>query len=274
MMLRGAIAALLAAVAGVVALPASAQDADSPDIRFCPNRPSLGATGCTTLPGQVQLEVSGIDWQRDDDGETREDLVQFAQVTARIGATRHSEFQFTWTPIATLRMRDIATGQVDHITGSGDVTLGWQRSISHPDGKKLSAAIQPYVTLPTGRSGIGAGDWAAGAVLPVYWEIDQHWSLDFTGQAAAAVDEDGSGRHFDATGVVGVGYALTEKVTATAEFSVERDLDPAGHVVRTLAAASVAWRTTDRTQLDVLAVAGLNHDAPDARVSIGGAVLF
>jgi hypothetical protein len=271
---RGVAAALLAATAGTVAIPAAAQEADPPATRFCPNRPSLGASGCTTLPGQVQLELSGVDWQREDDGETREDLVRLAEVTARIGATRNSEFQFTWAPLAELRTRDVATGQVERMTGGGDVTLGWRRSISHPDGKKLSAAIQPYVTLPTGRTGIGAGDWAAGAVLPVYWKIDQRWSLDFTGQAAAAVDEDGSGRHFDATGVFGVGYAVTDKVTANAEFSVERDLDPSGHVVRTLAAASVAWRVTKRTQLDVLAVAGLNHDAPDARVALGGALLF
>ena len=254
-----------------IAAPAAAQDA--PGVRFCPNRPSLGASGCTTVPGQVQVELSGIDWERNDDGETREDLIR-SEVTARIGLTRDSEAQIGWTPLGTLRSRDKATGEVMRQTGVGDVTLGWRRALSHPDGKKLSAAVQPYVTLPVGRNGVGDGDWSAGTVLPVFWRIDQKWSVDFTGQLAAAVDEDGHGRHFDATGVFGVGYALTDSVTANAEFSVERDQDPAEHVVRTLAAASVAWKPTKRTQLDVLAVAGLNHDAPDARVAFGGALLF
>lgn len=260
-----------AALLTVTATPVMAQDA--PVTRFCPNRPSLGASGCTTLPGQVQLELAGVDWERNDDGETREDLIR-SEVTARIGLTRNSEAQIGWTPLGTLRSRDRASGERTRVSGTGDVTLGWRRSVSHPDGKKLSAAIQPYVTLPTGRSGIGAGDWSTGVVLPVFWRIDKTWSLDFTGQAAAAVDEDGHGRHFDATGVIGVGYALTSDVTANAELSVERDQDPAGHVTRALAAASVAWRLTKRTQLDLLAVAGLNHDAPDARIALGGALLF
>ena len=267
MRLKGAAVALLASIASA----AAAQDA--PGVRFCPNRPSLGASGCTTLPGQVQVELSGVDWEREDDGDTREDLIR-SEVTARIGLTRDSEAQIGWTPLGTLRTRDKATGEVTRQTGAGDLTLGWRRALSHPDGKKLSSAVQPYVTLPVGRSGIGDGDWSAGAVLPVMWRIDKKWSVDFTGQLAAAVDEDGHGRHFDATGVFGVGYALTDSVTANAELSVERDQDPAAHVVRTLAAASVAWKPTKHTQLDVLAVAGLNHDAPDARIALGGALVF
>jgi len=260
-----------AALLTALAAPALAQDAGN--VRFCPNRPSLGASGCTTLPGQVQVEVSGIDWQRSDDGETREDDIH-AEWLARLGVTRNSEVQVGWVPLGTVRSRDLASGDVTRQSGPGDVTLGWRRAISHPDGKELSAAIQPYVTLPVGRSGIGAGDWSSGMVLPVFWQVDRKWSLDFTGQVAAAVDEDGHGRHFDATGVVGVGYSLSDAVIANAEFSIERDRDPQHHAVRTLAAASIAWQPTQRTQFDVIAVAGLNHDAPDARLAVGGAVLF
>lgn len=261
------------AVALLASMATTAAAQDAPGVRFCPNRPSLGASGCTTLPGQVQVELAGVDWQRDDDGETREDLIR-SEVTARIGLTQNSEAQIAWTSLGTLRTRDRTTGETTRVTGAGDVTLGWRRALSHPDGKKLSAAVQPYVTLPVGHSEIGAGDWSAGAVLPVMWRIDKKWSVDFTGQLAAAVDEDGAGRHFDATGVFGVGYALTDSVSANAEFSVERDQDPTEHVVRTLAAASLAWKPTKHTQFDLLAVAGLNHHAPDARVALGGALLF
>ncbi|PZQ61631.1 MAG: transporter [Sphingomonas taxi] len=255
--------------------PALAQQADEQAAtRFCPNRPSLGASGCTTRPGEVQVELSGVDWQRDDNDETREDTLLYGDVIARFGITPHSEFQIGWTPLATVRTRDKASGAVTQRSGTGDVMLAWRRALSHPEGKELSSAIQPYVTLPVGRAGIGAGDWSAGVVLPVYWQVDERWSLDFTGQAAAAVDEDGDGRHFDASGVFGLGYAITEAVTATAEFSVERDNDPQGHVTRTLLAGSVAWQPTDRTQIDVLTVAGFNREAPDLRIVLGGAVLF
>ncbi|MBB3694375.1 transporter [Sphingomonas sp. BK580] len=268
-MIRGA---LLAAMLLLAAAPAAAEEEDGK--RFCPNRPSLGASGCVTLPGQVQVEVSGVDWQRDDSGDSREDLTLFGDVTARIGLTANSELQVEFTPLGTLRTRDKATGAVSRKWGVGDTVIGYRYALSHPDGNAVSSAIQPYVALPTGRAGIGDGDWAAGVIAPVYWQIDERWSLDFTGQAAAAVDDDGHGRHFDASGVVGLGYALTDSLTAVAEVSLERDDDPSGHVTRTLAAGSLAWQPTKHTQIDLLAVAGLNRDAPDARLVLGGAFMF
>lgn len=254
--------------------PAFAQDGGGEEPRFCPNRPSLGASGCTTLPGQVHVEFSGVDWQRDNNSDTREDTLLFGDVFARIGITPHAELQIGWTPLGSVRTLDKATGRVSRQSGTGDVRLGFRRSLSHPDGEGLSTALEPFVTLPVGSKALSDGDWSAGLGVPVYWQMNEKWSLSFTGEAAAAVDEDGTGRHFDTTGVFGVGYSLTDAISATVEFSVERDNDPAGHVTRTLAAGSIGWQPTDRTQIDLLFVHGLNRDAPDTQLVVGGAVLF
>lgn len=267
--------AILSPLALVVALPAAAQSGgDDGDVRFCPNRPSLGASGCTTLPGQVQVEMSGVDWTRDRKDGAQSDTLLYGDVVARIGVSRNAEVQIGWTPYGAVRTRDLATGAASRIGGTGDVTLGFRRALSHPDGKGLSAAVQPYVTLPVGGQAIGAGDWSAGMVLPVYYEIDDRWSIDFTGQAAAKADQDRHGRHVDVSGVVGLGYALSDAVTAVAELSAERDDDPTGATTQTLAAVSLAWQPTKRTQIDLLLVGGLNDAAPDARVVLGGAVAF
>lgn len=270
-MIRAGALALLACVAAV---PAAAQSQGDDPIRFCPNRPSLGASGCTTLPGQVQVEMSSLDWQRDDDGDTRTDTVLAGDVVARFGVGPATELQFGWTALGGARMRDKASGMVTRQHGIGDVTLGVRHALSHPDGKSLSSALQPYVTLPVGGAAIGAGDWSAGVVVPVAYALNDKWSVDFTGQLAAQADQDRHGRHFDGSGVVGLGYALTDALTAVAEFSVERDEDPAGATTQMLGAASLAWQPRAHTQLDVLAVAGLNRDAPVMRLVLGGAVAF
>jgi hypothetical protein len=267
--------AILSPLALMVALPAAAQSGgDDGDVRFCPNRPSLGASGCTTLPGQVQVEMSGVDWTRDRKDGAQSDTLLYGDVVVRIGVSRNAEVQVGWTPYGAVRTRDLATGAASRIGGTGDVTLGFRGALSHPDGKGLSAAVQPYVTLPVGGQAIGAGDWSAGMVLPVYYEIDDRWSIDFTGQAAAKADQDRHGRHVDVSGVVGLGYALSDAVTAVAELSAERDDDPTGATTQTLAAVSLAWQPTKRTQIDLLLVGGLNDAAPDARVVLGGAVAF
>ncbi|MEH3035998.1 MAG: transporter [Sphingomonas adhaesiva] len=263
---------LLGAVGAMVPMIAAAQGDDP--IRFCPNRPSLGASGCTTLPGQVQIEMSSLDWERGDDGETRTDTMLAGDIVARFGVGPATELQLGWTALGGVRMRDRTSGAVTRQNGVGDVTLGVRQALSGPDGKGLSSALQPYVTLPVGGGAIGAGDWSAGVVVPVAYAIDDTWSVDFTGQLAAQADQDRHGRHVDVSGVVGLGYALTGSLTAVAEFSVERDDDPAGVTTPMLGAASLAWQPGAHTQLDVLAVAGLNHDAPDLRLVLGGAVGF
>lgn len=269
MIARGAAAAVASLL---IAAPALAQE--PAHLRFCPNRPSLAESGCTTLPGQVQVELSGPDWQRDDSGGRREDQWRFGDVLARIGVAAHSEVQIGWTPYGVVRTRDAGSDIVERQAGTGDVKLAWRRAISHPDGKALSSAIQPFVTLPVGHDGIGDGDWSAGVVAPLQWRVDQHWTLELTSTASAAVDEEGGGRHFDGVAVAGVGYAVTSAVRVTGELSIERDDDPSGHVTRRLLAGSISWQPSRRTQIDMLAVAGASRDAPAARLVLGGAILF
>ncbi|MBW6523333.1 transporter [Sphingomonas sp. RHCKR47] len=262
-----------ACVAGAaLAHPASAQQRD--DDRFCPNRPSLGSSGCTTLPGQVQVEVAGSDWTLDNNTDERVDTIRFVDTIARIGVGPKTEFQLGWSPQVVQRTRNKTSGEVSRISGISDLTLAVRQNITHADGHGLSTAVQPFVTLPTGRGQISDGTWSAGAVVPVVYEVNDTWSLGFTAQAAALADEDRHGRHLDASGIVEVGYTISPSVTAFGDVVVERDNDSAQHVTMTQLAGSLAWQPTKRTQLDVLAVAGLNHNTPDLRLALGGAFVF
>ncbi|MGU3391985.1 transporter [Sphingomonas sp. M1A8_2b] len=258
------------AAAIFVASPAVAQD----DPVFCPNRPSLGSNACITAPGHVQVELSTLDWQRDDNADQREDTILAGDFDARFGVAKSTELQLSWTPFGRVRTRDKTTGLIDTTTGIGDFRLGLRRNFRNPDGKGFSFAAEPFVTLPIGRDPVGAGDWGAGIVLPVSYEVSEKVQLSLTGEGDAAVDEDGNGRHLAYSGIVGLGYSLAETLTATAELSVLRDDDPTGHHTETAAAGSVAWKARKTLQVHVLAVAGLNHDTPDLRLVTGGAVLF
>jgi len=255
----------------LAATPVAAQQGDP---RFCPTRPSLGASACTTEPGQVQFEYSAFDWQLDDTEDEREDRVLAADLLARIGVSPSTEVQVGWTAFGHVRTRDKTTGAVDVANGVGDVTLALRQNLRNPDGSGLSFGIQPQVSLPVGHSGVGAGDWGAGVVLPVSYDLNDKLNLQFTGEGDAAVDQDGDGRHFAYSGIVGLGYDVSDKFTATAELSLERDNDPEGHETHSLAALSLAFQPRKTVQFDVLAVAGLNRTSPDVRLVTGGAILF
>jgi hypothetical protein len=161
------------------------------------------------------------------------------------------------------------TGEVDHRTGTGDVTLALRRNLVHPDGSGFSLAVMPYVSLPVGREPFGDGDWSAGVRVPASYELSDSLSLASTTEFAAAVDEDGDGRHLQFDEAVGATLKLSEKLSATAEYQATFDRDPQGHHVEHLSGLSLAWQPGDDVQLDLGANAGLDRDAPDAEVYFG-----
>lgn len=253
------------------ATPAWAQ-ADEP--RFCPNRPSIGASACTTDPGRVLVELSAADWQRQDDAGVRVDSVLFGDFQVRVGAGPSTEVQLSWTPLAYARERDRATGATSAATGVGDVRLGVRQNLRNPDGSGLSIAAEPYVLLPAGREPLGAGDWSAGVVLPVTYQLSESWDFGVTGELAAAVDADGDGRHAAYDVTFGLSRALTERWSVIAEAQVGRDEDPAGRSTLAVAAASLVYLPRPGLQFDLFAAAGLNRASPDFRFLTGAAILF
>lgn len=253
-----------AALALLAAAPALAEERD-----YCPTRPGLGTTPCTIPPGRVSVETALADWTLDDRTDTRTDTVLIGDTLARIGLTDRIEAQAGWTPYGHVRTRDKANGPVENAARVGDVTLGLKANLHSPDGKGLSIAMQPFATVPVGRSPVGAGGWGAGVVVPVTYDLGETLNLASTSEADAAVNGDGDGRHFAYSEVVGLGVKLTATLTGSLEVEALRDEDPMGKTFQVLASASLAWMAKDDFQLDVGSVAGLDRDAPDVELYLG-----
>lgn len=242
--------------------------------RFCPTRPSLGGSSCTTEPGQLHFELSGVDWERDDQPGQRDDRIIAGDFLARLGVGKDTELQLGWTGFGSDRSRDKLTGKIDRITGTGDLVFAVREHLAGREGRPFSAGAQAFLTAPTGRYPIGAGTWSAGMIVPVQYNLTEKLAVAFTGEADAASNGSGDGRHLAYSGIGGIRYKLTGTVSTSAEMVIERDNDPSEHVTRALTALSIAWRPAKKLQLDVLCVAGLNHSSPDLRVVTGGAILF
>ncbi|AXJ95067.1 MULTISPECIES: transporter [unclassified Sphingomonas] len=259
-----------AATVATTATPALAQD----DPRFCPTRPSIGGSSCTTEPGRVHVELSSLDWQRDDQPDQREDRIVTADLLTRVGVGKDTEVQLEWVGYGRDRTRDKAGGTVDTVTGTGDLTFAVRQHLAGEKGKPFSAGVQVFATAPTGRYPIGAGTWSTGVIIPLQYDLTEKVAVASTTEADAAANQSGSGRHLAYSEITGLRYKFTDSITATAELALRRDDDPDGHDTMASAALSAAWRPTKVVQLDILAVAGLNRAAPDLRLVTGGAILF
>jgi hypothetical protein len=254
-------------------LPFAAGTARADELRdFCPDRPGLGTPACTMDPGHVAVELGLGDWTLTRQGGDREDDVATGDLLVRYGLTPSLEVQVGWTAYSHVRTR--SANVVARNGGAGDVTVALRQNLHNPDGSGFSIALMPYATLPTGSDGIGAGDWGAGVLVPMSYELPHGFALDLTAEADAAVDADGNGRHFAYSAVFGLDMKLADKVGATAELSVARDRDPGGRSTQALAGLSAAWTPNDNLQLDLGANFGLNRDAPDVELYFGVARRF
>lgn len=254
-------------LAGLLSAPALAQQRD-----YCPERPGLNTPPCIIDKGHVSVETSLADWTLAKQDGDRTDTVLIGDTKLRIGVADRIEAQIGWTPVGIVRERSM--GAVDRTTGVGDVTLGMKANLAHPGGDGFSIAVLPYVTLPVGRSRIGAGDWGTGALLPISFDLSDAVTLEATPEVDAAVDKDGDGRHLAYSATAGLAWQPVKAVTLTGEALVERDRDPAGHEMHALAALSIGVMARKGLQFDVLAAKGLNRNSPDVEVYGGVAARF
>jgi hypothetical protein len=249
----------------VAASPACAQELRD----FCGDRPGIGTPACTVDRGHLQIEAGLGDWTLDRQPDSRTDTILAGAVAVRYGLTDSLEARIGWTGYGHERVRDRMTGGVSRQSGVGDVTLGLKQNLSNPDGSGLSIALLPFATLPVGRQPVGAGDWGAGMLIPVTYELSDTIQLGFTPEVDAEVDEDGDGRHLAYSGVVELNDKLNDALTATLEYQALRDRDPAGHETRQIAGLSLAWEAKRQLQLDIGSNIGLNHAAPDMELYVG-----
>jgi len=234
---------------------------------FCPDRPGLGTPACTIDPGHVAVELGALDWTLEKDAATRTDTLVAGDLLVRFGLNDRLEAQIGWTAFGRVRERGPA-GRFSE-NGVGDVTVALRRNLANPDGSGFSIAAMPYATLPTGNGAIGAGDWSAGLLVPLSYDLPHGLQLGFTGRVEAAADEDRHGRHLAYGGVAGLSAELSDSLSATAELSATRDEDPSGRSTELLAGLSAGWMATDDLQLDVGANIGLNEAAPDVQLYVG-----
>jgi len=260
-------------LAGLLVLPASAWAGELRDL--CPDRPGKATPACILDPGHVEYEASIADWAHDRSGGAVDDGLLIGDSLLRIGLTTATEVQIGWTAWGQDRTRD-ASG-VSKSSGTGDVTISIRHSLQNPDGKGVSIAVQPFVSLPVGGSAIGAGDWGAGLTIPASFELLRNLQFAVVPTIEAAVDEDRNGRHLAYSVVTALTVPVGDSgLSGTFELWGQRDNDPGGHKSEYSLDAVAAWQPKQlaNVQLDFGTYLGLNHNTPDVELLGGVAIRF
>ena len=252
-----------------ILLLAAATPADAEDREFCADRPGFDTPPCTLLPGVVMVETGLAAIAHTSGGGAIDDKLTFGDLLVRVGVAQSAEIEVGLTSFVRDRQRD-ATG-VSTTRGVGDMVVAVQRGIAGANGP---IALHAFVTLPTGKTGIGAGDWSAGLIAPMQFDIGHQFQLALSPEIDAAVNASGSGRHLQYGTAIGLSHPLSKAVGLTGEVATFRNEEPTGHETVAQAAASLAWQVSKDWQLDLEGDAGLSKAAPDYQVKLGFAHRF
>ncbi len=256
---------------GVACIAAAAEAQDSNADRLCSERPGLTTSACITAPGRLQTETALADWTLERRDGERVDTVLLGDTLVRYGIGGKTELRLGWTPYGIYRDRD-ADATVVRAHGIGDASVGVKTSIIERKGDTgLALSVIATASLPVGRRSIGTGDWGASFELPVTYRTSEKVSLQATPIVAAAVDNDGRGRHALYGSAVEVEYSLndTVKTDVSAQLTHDDDPDPMVRGTPALGSVALSWQPGKNTQLDLGTNVGLNRAASDLEIFAG-----
>jgi Putative MetA-pathway of phenol degradation len=187
---------------------------------FVTGRPGATESPISTPKGYFQIETELASYTHDKQGSAKASETRLGSTDFRYGVADGADLELIVSPYVRDRLEDVGVREAD--SGFGDVTLRARGTFFGQDGEGPSFALIGFVTLPTGKNGLGVDKVEGGLIATGVEPLSQSASLTLTLGAAAIHDGAYQG---DVYGGANVSFALSEK----AGLYVEAFADKAAH---------------------------------------------
>ena len=242
---------------------------DKPQLRaFCADRPGQATLPCTVDQGHFQLETAIADVTYDRSGGLVTDTYLLSDATLKLGLARRTDVEVSIAPYEAVRTYDPQSGSAQTLYGPSDLTLALKQNIFGDYRGPLAMAVEPFLTLPTGRSGIGDGGVEGGVLLPVAFGFKSA-VLNLNAELDFRRDATGHGVHPEKVEIINVAWSLPANLGLTTELYARERQDPTGVVTETSADLALALSIPKDLQLDVGMNFGLNPQTPAVEAYCG-----
>ncbi len=252
------IAALLLSASSVTA---------AEDVPICPDRPSKANGTCTVPAGHFQLETSLVDWTHDKFADGHLDFTMWGSSVIKYGLNDSADVELGITPYESLRVRE--DGIRDRASGVGDMIVRLKQRLTS-DESPIQAALIPFAKLPTAGHDLGNGKVEGGVTVPVNTALGKSGvTLTIGPELDVRADSDEHGYHAAMAQLINFGFAVTKRLSLSAELWGQWDWDPSGTVRQYSADGSIAYLVNSDLQVDAGANVGLNRNTPDVELYAG-----
>ena len=227
------------------------------------DRPDTTESAYTVDAGHVQVELSVIDYTRDDsDGGDFEALSLFP-TNFKIGLLNNADIQFVFEPYVREEIDD------DDADGFGVTQIRFKLNLWGNDGGDTALAIMPFVQFPTADDDFGATDHVEGGlIVPLAVSLPQDWSLGLMAEIDAVRDDadESYGTQFVHTATVG--HDIVGDLAGYVEYTgvASHDLG-LGYII--VLGGGLTYALSDDVQLDTGLNVGVSEDADDFNAFVG-----
>ena len=237
---------------------------------LCTDRPGKGTSACTVDPGHLQIEIDAFDQSLNNQGPIDTTTTLIGSPTIKLGVTETADIEMTLVPYLSERVHDRATGVRVNISGFGDLVLHGKFMLTGGGDGPFSAALDPFLKIPTADAGLGNGAVEGGLVVPLSYALSDVWSFGMTPEIDILHDVTGSGYHASLTDVAGISRSLGE-LTLGAEVWGNFDFDPAGTVDAYSFDVTGTWQppALHNFQIDGGVNFALNRNVPRTQYYVG-----
>lgn len=219
--------ALLAALAPAHAAPAdkAAYSLAHPTPRtlmrdLATDRPDATESPLTVDAGRLQLELSFIDFAREDSGP-REDSSAYAPLNLKIGLLHNVDLQLVLAPYERLQV-----AADEDASGFGDTQLRLKLNLWGNDGGPTAFALMPFIKLPTGDHSLTNDHLEAGLIIPFAAELPAGFSLGLMAEFDLVRSEDNNSYELDFVHTAVLGRDIVGPLAAFIEYVGVAGTDP------------------------------------------------
>lgn len=237
---------------------------------ICTDRPGKSSATCTVPKGSWQVESSLADWSLTKSGGSRNTSLAAGSTALKYGVSDDLHVEVSAAPLVRNRERS-ADGRITD-GGFGDVEVKVKRRLTRADAG-FSAALVPFVKLPTASKRIGNGKVEAGLIVPLSWSLGERLSLSSSPEADLVADSDGHGYHLAGAGTLALGIAANDRLSLAAELWTGWDWDETTSRQASLG-GNAAYKISDDLQVDAQTDFGLTRDSADIALSAGVSMRF
>ncbi len=239
------------------------------------DRPDVTESPITVDAGHVQVELSFLDYRRDDRNSdmTEVEAWTFGATNIKFGLLHNVDLQFVFDAYTDEDTDDKAAGTASSAKGFNDIQFRLKIKLWGNDGGETAFAVMPFIQLPVGSDELSSDHVEGGLILPFGMELGDGWGLGLMAEVDWVYDTDDGEYDTEFVHTAVLGHEIMGPLGGYVEYigiiSGDGDSD-----YQSLIGTGLTYALSDDLVLDVGANFGLTKAAEDVNVFAGVTVRF